>query len=181
MKRIFIISCVFFALLTTANAGEMYRCVDRDGNSILSSYPLDGMKCVLRGSYRDPSPKERAQEQRESQRIRERQEYQREVQGMQEEVQRSQDREKQAYDAQRKRTVDLERKRLEGKKDNSSSHFGRERFNKAVDKRKEELEKDPEQYFYNKEQREKEAASRPKSGLVIDPRTGQVIQGIPLH
>lgn len=178
MNRIFLIPCIFFALLTAANAGEMYRCVDREGNSILSSYPLDGMKCVLRGSYRDPSPQERAQEQRESQRIRERQEYQREVQGTQEETQRSKEREKQE---QRKRMVDLERKRLEDKKANSSPGFYKERFNKAVDKRKQELEKDPDQYFYNKEQRDKEAAARPKSGLVLDPRTGRVIHGIPLQ
>jgi hypothetical protein len=82
MKRTILTLCVFFALLTAANAGEMYKCVDRDGNTMISNYPRNGMKCVLKESYTDPSPQERAgeQEQRESQRIRTRQEYQREAQ-----------------------------------------------------------------------------------------------------
>jgi len=66
MTRIFLILCFFFALLTAANAGELYRCIDRDGSEIISDYPRDGMKCVLGGSYRDPSPQERAKEQREA-------------------------------------------------------------------------------------------------------------------
>jgi hypothetical protein len=69
MRRIFLIPCVFFALLTAANAGEMYRCIDREGNIIISDYQRVGMKCELRGSYRDPSPQERTQEQEEAQKI----------------------------------------------------------------------------------------------------------------
>ncbi len=102
MKRTILTLCVFFALLTTANAGEMYRCIDRDGDTIISNNPRDGMKCVLKGSYKDPSPQERLQEQRESQRISPQQEYQSEVQGRQEEAQRSQEREKQEYDTQQR-------------------------------------------------------------------------------
>jgi hypothetical protein len=84
MKRIVLTLCVFIALATFANAGEMYRCVDRDGNTIISDYQRDGMKCSLKGYYRDPSPQERAQEQEESQRIRVQQENQ-EAQRIQEE------------------------------------------------------------------------------------------------
>ena len=58
MNRIFLITCVFFALLTTANAGELYRCVDRDGSTILTGNPSDGMKCELKEVFRDPTPAE---------------------------------------------------------------------------------------------------------------------------
>lgn len=49
--------CVLIALLNTANAGELYRCIDRNGNAILTSAPQDGMeKCVLKeGSSEDSS------------------------------------------------------------------------------------------------------------------------------
>lgn len=33
------------AFLTSANAGVMYNCVDRDGNSFFTDTPQDGMKC----------------------------------------------------------------------------------------------------------------------------------------
>lgn len=66
MKQIFFTLCVFFALLTTANAGELYSCIDRDGNRIITSSPQDGMKkCVLAASYDDPLPEEREQLQKE--------------------------------------------------------------------------------------------------------------------
>lgn len=87
MNRIFLISCVFFALLTAANAGEMYSCIDHDGNKIITDSPKDGMNCVLKESYIDPSPEERAQEQKESERRSEQQEYQR-AQRIQEEERR---------------------------------------------------------------------------------------------
>ena len=61
MNRIFIILCIFFAFITFANAGEMYRCIDRDGNPIVTSSPQDGMKnCVLDNSREDPAPNEPA-------------------------------------------------------------------------------------------------------------------------
>lgn len=70
MNRIFLISCVFFALLTAANAGDFYRCVDRDGNTIITDSPQSGMKkCVLKASDKEPTPEEgKAQKQRESER-----------------------------------------------------------------------------------------------------------------
>lgn len=59
MNRIFITLCIFFAFITFANAGEMYRCVDRNGNPIVTSSPQDGMgNCVLMDSYEDSTPKD---------------------------------------------------------------------------------------------------------------------------
>jgi hypothetical protein len=60
MNRIFILtSCLIFALLTSAHAGELYTCIDRDGNSIITNSPQDGMKgCVLKDTYKDPTPNE---------------------------------------------------------------------------------------------------------------------------
>ncbi len=70
MKRIFIAMFIFPGLLiffTSTNALELYKCIDRDGNSILTSSPQDGMKdCVLEGSSDDSSPKERVKQQKKS-------------------------------------------------------------------------------------------------------------------
>jgi hypothetical protein len=63
MKRIIYILCVFFTLIISVNAGEMYICIDRDGNSIVTDSPQDGMKnCVLENSYKKSSPEEQANE-----------------------------------------------------------------------------------------------------------------------
>ncbi len=45
MKIIILILCLFISLLNFANAGEMYKCIDRDGNTIFTDMPQDGMKC----------------------------------------------------------------------------------------------------------------------------------------
>ena len=70
MKRIFIAMFIFFSLFiffTLTNAGELYKCVDRDNNIIITDSPQDGMKdCVLKDSSDDPSPKERAKQQQKS-------------------------------------------------------------------------------------------------------------------
>jgi hypothetical protein len=70
MKRIFIAMFIFFSLFiffASANAGELYNCTDSDGNQIVTDSPQDGMKdCVLKDSYADPSPEERAQRQNKS-------------------------------------------------------------------------------------------------------------------
>lgn len=56
MKQIIFILCVLIACLTTAHAGEMYKCVDRVGNGIITDKPQDGMKdCVLLGSDQNTS------------------------------------------------------------------------------------------------------------------------------
>lgn len=188
MKRSFLlILCIFFALITFANAGELYSCIDRDGNRLITDAPQDGMtKCVVKDSYRDPTPQEKAKQAREAQA---RSQY---IPSARQESERV----KQGYDAQRKKIVELEKNRLEAKKDNSSGRFSRE-WNKTIDKRKEELEKDSEQYFYNKEQREKAAAAKPAfakpsgainvrtgeyyepaAGGVVDPRTGTFHQDV---
>jgi hypothetical protein len=47
MRRIFFISCIFFVFIISANAGEIFNCIDHDGNSIITDTPKDGMKCNL--------------------------------------------------------------------------------------------------------------------------------------
>jgi hypothetical protein len=70
MKRIIIVMFIFFSLFiffTSANAGELYNCIDSDGNKIVTDSPQDGMKdCVLKDSYDAPPPKERAHRQKKS-------------------------------------------------------------------------------------------------------------------
>jgi RNA polymerase subunit RPABC4/transcription elongation factor Spt4 len=40
-----------------AHAGELYSCTDRNGNSIVTDSPQDGMtNCTLKDSYDDPPP-----------------------------------------------------------------------------------------------------------------------------
>ena len=54
-------------------AGEFYNCIDRNGNTILTNSPQDGMKkCVLKAADKDPTPQERAKEQREIEAYRQR-------------------------------------------------------------------------------------------------------------
>jgi hypothetical protein len=61
MKQIVLTLCVFFAFITSAYAGKLYNCIDRDGNVIITDIPQDGMKnCVLKDSYEDLSPEELA-------------------------------------------------------------------------------------------------------------------------
>jgi hypothetical protein len=59
MKQIVFTLCIFLASVIYVNAGELYICIDRDGNSIVTDSPKDGMKnCVLNDSYSKPSPEE---------------------------------------------------------------------------------------------------------------------------
>jgi hypothetical protein len=59
MKQIVLILCVFFAFITSTYAGELYNCIDRDGNAIITDTPQDGMKnCVLKNYYIKQSPEE---------------------------------------------------------------------------------------------------------------------------
>ena len=41
MKQIIFTLCVFLALVISVNAGELYICIDRDGNSIVTDSPKD--------------------------------------------------------------------------------------------------------------------------------------------
>jgi len=62
MKQIVLTLCVFFAFITSANAGAMYRCIDRDGTTIITNIQQDGMiKCSLMESYETPSSQEQGQ------------------------------------------------------------------------------------------------------------------------
>ena len=69
MKQIVLTLCVFFAFINSTYAGELYNCIDGDGNAIVTDSPQDGMKnCALKDSYRDPTPRERAEKEYTSQR-----------------------------------------------------------------------------------------------------------------
>jgi hypothetical protein len=60
MRQIIFTLCCFIAFINSANAGEIYNCIDRDGNTVVTDSPQDGMaKCVLKVSYEtssQPSP-----------------------------------------------------------------------------------------------------------------------------
>jgi len=70
MKRIFVAMFIFFSLFiffTSTNAMQLYKCIDRDNNIVITDSPQDGMKdCVLKDSSDDPSPRESAQQQKKS-------------------------------------------------------------------------------------------------------------------
>jgi len=57
MKRILLTLCIFIVLASLANAEGYYNCVDKDGNTVLTTTPQDGMKCEMKGgsdeSYRE--------------------------------------------------------------------------------------------------------------------------------
>ena len=47
IKTVFVL-LIFFIFASSLFAGELYHCIDRDGNSIITSNPQDGMKnCIL--------------------------------------------------------------------------------------------------------------------------------------
>lgn len=64
MKRLVFTLCVFIAFSTFANAGVLYNCIDRDGHSIFTDTPQDGMKCDLKSddSKMETLPKEQIQQ-----------------------------------------------------------------------------------------------------------------------
>ena len=65
INRLCLWSLVFFSLLTPASAGEIYRCIDRDGASIMTTSPQDGMThCVIKESYDDALPGGQLEEQK---------------------------------------------------------------------------------------------------------------------
>jgi len=48
MRVFILILCFFVTFLISANAEELYRCVDQSGNAIVTDRPQDGMEnCVL--------------------------------------------------------------------------------------------------------------------------------------
>ena len=181
---IFIIVLTLLAFLPSPTSGQcasLYRCVNSRGSVMLTdNIPTNpDYKCSLAASYRESSPQERAQEQRETQKIMKQQEYQRKAQGDKQEYDNQM---KQENAAQMKKKVELEKNYLENRRkalsSGSSKEFG-QTVNKTMDKREEQLEKDPDQYFYDKEQREKASAkSKTRNtntgpGGYIHPTTGQ--------
>jgi|GEM_PF-885140 hypothetical protein len=61
MSRTFLISCVFFALLTAAYAGEIYTYTDKDGQTVITNEPIPEEyenKAKKIDSYKRDSPKE---------------------------------------------------------------------------------------------------------------------------
>jgi len=55
MKQKFLILCFFLALLTIANAEGIYKCIDSNGDPVLTSIPQDGMKCSAWESDKESS------------------------------------------------------------------------------------------------------------------------------
>ncbi len=49
---------VIFLLNLPAYAGELYVCIDKNGNETISSSIKDGMKCQLRETFKEPSLEE---------------------------------------------------------------------------------------------------------------------------
>jgi hypothetical protein len=64
MRIIMLTLCFFAALSISANAIEMYRCLDREGNVIITSAPQDWMtNCKLKHSSDDSAAEEVEQKQ----------------------------------------------------------------------------------------------------------------------
>ena len=62
MKRIVLTLCVFIALASVANAARFYKCVDKDGNTILTNaIPPPEAICEGMGAEKDLTPRERQQ------------------------------------------------------------------------------------------------------------------------
>ncbi len=65
MRRTIFTLCIFLALIISAKGGEIYFCIDRDGNSVFTDSPREGMtNCVLKESYTEPSPENTTGEKR---------------------------------------------------------------------------------------------------------------------
>lgn len=58
MKLISLISCVFLILCTAAYADEdVIKCIDANGNAIITTSPQDGMKCFVEKKEEAPKTK----------------------------------------------------------------------------------------------------------------------------
>jgi hypothetical protein len=63
MKRIILTLCCFFIVLSSlADAARFYKCVDRDGNTIMTDNPPPDVTCQSKGAERDLTPQERESE-----------------------------------------------------------------------------------------------------------------------
>ena len=68
----FILYFIVFSV-ASADAGFIYSCIDRDGNTIITDGPQDGMKCVVKDKMEDSTagpaaaPEEKEKEKRPGQ------------------------------------------------------------------------------------------------------------------
>ena len=60
MNQIFLIPFLFFVLLNTVHAEELYSCTDSNGKKVITSSPKDGMKCAAAESNEEPSSPQKA-------------------------------------------------------------------------------------------------------------------------
>lgn len=63
MKIIIAALCILF-VASTINAGPIFRCTDKDGSTLMTNAPQDGMKCINKdgdGSVQDQSSGEMLQ------------------------------------------------------------------------------------------------------------------------
>ena len=60
VNQIFLIPFIFFVILTTVNAEQLYRCIDSNGNTFITNSPQDGMKCSTGESNEEPSSPQKA-------------------------------------------------------------------------------------------------------------------------
>lgn len=65
MKRIVLTLCVFIALSSLANAARHYKCVDSNGNILLTDKPPQDARCESMGGERDKTAGEREMEQQQ--------------------------------------------------------------------------------------------------------------------
>ncbi len=65
-KVLFITVSAFFIFITFAQAGEIYKCIDRHGNPFITSSPQDGMKCVLGESFNESANEAAADEEKKA-------------------------------------------------------------------------------------------------------------------
>lgn len=57
MKQLLLILYFFVAVITPVQAGELYSCVDREGNRMITDTPRDGMKCELKDRFEESAAK----------------------------------------------------------------------------------------------------------------------------
>jgi hypothetical protein len=64
MKRMLLLTVIFFFLICTAHAVELYVCVDDNGKEIITSVPQDSMNCVLKETIQEPTPEQVAEKEK---------------------------------------------------------------------------------------------------------------------
>lgn len=57
MKQLLLILGVLVAVITPAHAGDLYICVDREGNRMITDTPKDAMKCEVKDRSEESAAK----------------------------------------------------------------------------------------------------------------------------